>query len=81
MAANSHQHNLQFKEYVEYFCQETEGKEPIALQNYEEEVEEMNEGDRFCRYCRQPGQELISPCDCKGGTLLPFVILRLKLNC
>lgn len=66
MAANSHQYNLQFPEYVEYFCQEGDAKEPVALANAEE-VEEMNEDDRFCRYCRQPGQELISPCDCRGG--------------
>jgi hypothetical protein len=30
-------------------------------------MEEEKEEDRYCRYCRTSGGELISPCACTGG--------------
>jgi len=61
-AKESHNFNMQFPFYAQYFCTES-GQEIEPTTG--DEMEEENE--KFCRYCRESSGKLISPCECKGG--------------
>lgn len=59
LAAKSHEFNLKNKHYVDLFL----NTQAPAVSSEGDAKEE----DQFCRYCRQSGGELISPCQCQGG--------------
>ena len=68
LAKESHQFNLKDPSYQTVFPDSIEEEKSAGRRNEAEEKKDEEEDDsRWCRYCRTPGGELVSPCDCKGG--------------
>lgn len=63
LAKESREFNMKDPLYQKVFPDGTE--ESTGKNEAEEKKEE--EDLRWCRYCRTPEGELVSPCDCKGG--------------
>ena len=63
LAAESHAFNSEDELFVQLFGSDT--KKRAWEDNAEEKKEEAD--SRICRYCRTPGGELVSPCNCKGS--------------
>uniref|UniRef100_A0A7S4K280 UBC core domain-containing protein n=1 Tax=Odontella aurita TaxID=265563 RepID=A0A7S4K280_9STRA len=63
LSSESHVFNMKDECYQQLFA--NENKEKAWEGGSEEKKDE--EDSRSCRYCRVPGGELVSPCDCKGS--------------
>jgi erythromycin esterase-like protein/ubiquitin-protein ligase/putative AlgH/UPF0301 family transcriptional regulator len=61
LARRSHEFNLSNKDYIDFFSDEQqEFHEEISFSS--SELDEI-----ICRYCRESGGSLVSPCECKGA--------------
>ena len=63
LAAASYEFNMKDNWYVSLFANDSDDEMSL------EDLEEKKDGEdlRYCRYCRAPGGELVSPCKCKGS--------------
>lgn len=65
LAQESHEFNAKNELYQQLFGSSGTKTQPFAGIDEEKKDEE---DQPCCRYCRMPGGDLISPCDCKGGS-------------